>query len=137
MADKQNVTIIAFIVLFAFMTAFLATATVPEIYRQGEQINQTHNILNQTLLLEHEEEAFEKQSISENQERDKQRYLIINETNASIKHLGDEIKDFINQSEKRSVISATERAEIMNKLLELSVNLTDKIDNLTKIFYNQ
>lgn len=146
MVDKQSVTIIAFIAVFGISAAFLAMGTAPEIFRQGEQ-------LDLALIQQHEDEARANQTLHEDLERDKQRLLIINETNASLKDFEQRMQKYISGSENRSQTGASERKEILQKLnialdnqeaqlsnqdtqLKLLQGQSEDIQNLTRILVN-
>jgi CRISPR/Cas system CSM-associated protein Csm5 (group 7 of RAMP superfamily) len=104
---------------------------VPKIFQTGEKVTQSQELLNQSLLLQHEDEAREnqtkhedeareKQMLFENEQRDIQRYLIVNDTNNSLNRIEHNLRDFIHESENRSAAGATERKQILNQLLNVT-----------------
>ena len=140
------VIIIIFLAITFTLAGVLVMGAVPKIFQTGEQVNQTQTTLNQTHLflmeqeardnqtkyedqarlnqtifqIQHEDLAREIQQQTENTERDKQRYLIINETNTSLNRLEDNIMLYINESTERSLQGAQERQKIMDEILNIS-----------------
>src|SRR5688572_30294034 len=105
--DKQLLIIIIFLVVTISLASLLVMGAVPKIFQTGEQINQTQTLINQT---KHEDDA-----------RDIQRYLIVNETNNSMNNVEQHLVELINetredekQAEKRSATGAAERKQILN-----------------------
>ena len=96
--DKVLAIIIIFISMMVIMTAFLAMGAVPEIFRQGKQIDQA-------LIQQHEDES-----------RANQTEKINRETNKSINDLEERLYDFMNLSAKRSEKGQIERQLIINQL---------------------
>ena len=105
--DRTSIIIIAFIVVFVLSAAIISMGLIPEIFRQGE-------VLDQQSLIEHEDLAREKQYAQENAGRDKQRYQIVNDTNSSLKELEQRLQAFILESENRSKVGAAERNRILD-----------------------
>jgi hypothetical protein len=129
--DKFSVATIILILVFVLMAAFLATSTIPEIFKTGSKTDVIGQQLNESLILQHEDEARElqtqhedearaNQTRHENEQRDIQRYLIVNETNNSIRNLEDHLMKFIRESENRSMVGAADRKAILNEILNVS-----------------
>lgn len=96
--DRTLAIILIFIAMMFLMTAFLAMGAVPEIFRQGEQIDVA-------LMQQHEDAARENQSEKINRE-----------TNKSINELEERLYDFMNLSVDRAEKGAKERQIIIDKL---------------------
>jgi Na+-transporting methylmalonyl-CoA/oxaloacetate decarboxylase gamma subunit len=61
MVDKTLLIIVIFLSITILMAAILAMGAIPQIFRSAEKINQTQEIINQTQIQLHEDEAREKQ----------------------------------------------------------------------------
>lgn len=129
--DKQSIALISAFVIFVVAAAIISTGLVPEIYRQGEQLNQTQSLVNLTQLFlqqqEHEDAARANQSTSENQARDEQRYKIVNETytlikrdtNKSLYELKEDLNKSMSDAETRYLNSSKQRDTMLDKILSL------------------
>lgn len=124
--DKMLAIIILFLGAMIITAAILAMGAVPQIFRTAERTDTLETVLNESLIVKQQQEALDKQAQAENLQRDKQRYQIINETNKTVRDMGDELKQYMNDSENRSVKAAKERNAIMNEILNVS-NQHDKV----------
>jgi ElaB/YqjD/DUF883 family membrane-anchored ribosome-binding protein len=104
--DKQLLIIIIFLVIVISFASILVMGAIPKIFQTGEKVDQQFE--------------FEKQTKHEDDARDEQRYLIINETNNSLNRIENNLRDFINESENRSAAGAAERKQILNQLLNVT-----------------
>jgi hypothetical protein len=112
--DKILAIIIIFLSVMFIMAGILAMGAVPEIFRQGEQIDQT-------LVQQHEDNARANQST-----------MILRETNKSINLLEYRIIKFINESENRSLTAELERQKIIDNIDVVQT----KVENTTKQTYD-
>lgn len=100
--DKQSITLLLFVVVFVLTAAVIATGIIPAIFKTAEKTEVIDTQLNE--------------SNYENHQRDLQRYLIVNETNASLKDLEERMQKFIVESENRSSRGAAERQLIIEEM---------------------
>jgi hypothetical protein len=133
------IIIIIFLGIVFSLAGVLAMGAIPEIFKQGEQ-------LDQALIQQHEYEARANQTLHEDVAREEQAAKINRETNKSINDLENRLYNFMNLSSKRSEIGAQERAMIANEVLNISQQhdrvakdhntLQIKMQNMTTEIYN-
>lgn len=147
MVDKKDVVLIIIIIIGLFWAMIAFSGGLNELFRQGQQLNQTQYLFNQSLLFEkqqkHEDAARANQTAYENQARDAQRYQIVKDTNKSINQLEQNVNQFILDSENRSKIGFKERDKILNEVLQLQTEnkntqiiLNSTLNQLTNITIN-
>lgn len=130
--DKMLVIIIIFLGVSFLMAAVLVMGAVPKIFQNSETINKTQEIINQTQIQLHEDEA-----------REKQKFEIIRETNRSMNeslvNLENRFYQFMNLSAERSEKGQQERAKIIDNILNLSKKqeiIQIKVQNMTNEIYD-
>ena len=133
MVDKLGLVILFLIVLFVGTSIVMVTGTVPEIFRQGEQINQTNILLQQRIALteqqKHDDEVAINQTIHEDLARDKQVITITAHIDKTLDRIQFNILKLIKESENRSKISADERSEIMDTINNNTLEILRKLNN--------
>lgn len=107
--DKVGIGIILMIIVFGGSAALLIMGTVPEIFRQGEQ-------LDLAVYQQHEDSARANQSLHEDLARDLQEQRIANHIDLQLDELQDNVTQFIADSEKRSNISFVQRAGLIENI---------------------
>jgi type II secretory pathway pseudopilin PulG len=120
MVDKTLLIIVIFLSITILMAAILAMGAIPQIFRSAEKINQTQEIINQTQIQLHEDEA-----------REKQVTQILNQVKVIITEHHDELENYVdrqNNTTRKLLINQ----ENMIHGIELLLNTT-----VTKISDNQ
>lgn len=117
--DTSSLVILSVVIIFVISASLLAMGAVPQIFRTAERTDTLETVLNESLIVKQQQEAFSKQAQAESLERIKQNFIIINESNKTIKDMGDGLKQYINDSENRSAKAAKERNAIMDRVLDI------------------
>lgn len=134
MIDKQLLIIIIFLGVTFSLAGILVMGAVPKIFQSADKINQTQEIVNETLLQQHEDQARLNQTIHEDQARRNQSQTILNETKLLVASHQDQLEKYMVKIFKDNHI-LLENQENMLKGIGILLNDTVKriIDNQIKV----
>lgn len=127
--DKQSITILAFIIIFVLTAAILSMGAIPELFRQGEKIDQS-------LVQQHEDAARANQTLHEDQARDIQVVKISNHMDLQLDKMQKNLTKFMTESEKRSNASIAQRAKMMDSISTVVQSLENKSEDHAKFSEN-
>lgn len=116
------------------MAGLLSMSAIPKIFQNTDKLNQTQEIINQSLMQQHEDQARLNQTLHEDKARQNQSQLILNTTNASIANHQHDLETFMSKlNHDNRLILNSQNQSLQNQdsmLKSMGILLNDTVDKI-------